>query len=251
MGPSGGDVLTGFVHMRLAPLAGFFMAVAASLGADDPAPQETRCVKVGVLKGAHVAIGAETTGWTIDGLDVEAVKVDLKSHDGSRVAIFGMLSERAWKERGKQPILHAQRIARVRREEFDLVVKGKVVLLEAQKMERARVGVQVHLHQDRSGEVPGGEITSTNPAADGTYEVRIPAIADEFAGWRYHFFVQVDQDDDGRFSDLETHPRVLTDDIHDPDTLYVMNDEWRFGGGPSGEPMTVRSPCAHDLRVER
>jgi hypothetical protein len=72
----------------------------------------------GTLRGGMMAIGGETTGWTLIGdaqtggimIDVSKVQGQAKRLEGQRVTITGRMGEKDYVERGKTPVLIAQRI---------------------------------------------------------------------------------------------------------------------------------------------
>ena len=73
----------------------------------------------GTLRGGMMAIGGETTGWTLVGdaqtggiqVDVSRVKDQAQKLDGKRVTITGKMSEKNYVESGKTQILIADKIA--------------------------------------------------------------------------------------------------------------------------------------------
>ena len=73
----------------------------------------------GTLRGGMMAIGGETTGWTLVGdaqtggiqVDVSRVKDQAQKLDGKRVAITGKMTEKNYVESGKTQILIAEKIA--------------------------------------------------------------------------------------------------------------------------------------------
>ena len=72
----------------------------------------------GTLRGGMMAIGGETTGWTLVGdaqtggiqVDTSRVQDQAKKLDGKRVTITGKMSEKNYVESGKTQILIADKI---------------------------------------------------------------------------------------------------------------------------------------------
>jgi hypothetical protein len=88
----------------------------ATSPSSNPAPRQPQ-VFTGTLRGRVMAVGGETTGWRLerdDGkrVDVNVAKVRdaLDGLDGKRVVIHGTLTQANWVERGRQPLLMADRI---------------------------------------------------------------------------------------------------------------------------------------------
>ncbi len=89
-------------------------------GLDSPAtqPAEKRTMMTGTLAGGRMAIGGETTGWALIGdgatggidVDVSRVRDQANQLEGRRVIITGRMSERTYVERGKVPLLLAEKI---------------------------------------------------------------------------------------------------------------------------------------------
>ena len=73
---------------------------------------------VGTLRGGMMAIGGETTGWTLVGdgatggieLDVSRVAEKARALDGRRVSVTGMMADRKYVERGTVRVLIADEI---------------------------------------------------------------------------------------------------------------------------------------------
>jgi hypothetical protein len=72
----------------------------------------------GTLRGGMMAIGGETTGWTLVGdaqtggiqVDVSRIKDQAQKLDGKRVTITGKMTEKNYVESGRTPILVADKI---------------------------------------------------------------------------------------------------------------------------------------------
>ena len=73
----------------------------------------------GTLRGGMMAIGGETTGWTLVGdaqtgglqVDTSRVQDQAQKLDGQRVTITGKMTDKNYVESGKTPILIADKIA--------------------------------------------------------------------------------------------------------------------------------------------
>jgi hypothetical protein len=71
-----------------------------------------------MLRGGAVAIGAETTGWRLEGdgqtggidVDVSKVRDQARQLDGKRVTVNGKMTKRSWPERGETQVLVADTI---------------------------------------------------------------------------------------------------------------------------------------------
>ena len=97
---------------------------SAGAGATRPVePPSTQPVELtGKLRGGMMAIGGETTGWTLVGdaatggteLDVSAVKADAERLDGQRVTVTGRMEDRRYVERGTVRVLRVERIEAAR-----------------------------------------------------------------------------------------------------------------------------------------
>ena len=88
-------------------------------GKDGGGAAEQRATSLtGVLHSGIAAIGGETTGWRLAGdgqtggieVDVSAVADAARAHDGKRVTVTGRMVDRDYTERGKVPVLVAERI---------------------------------------------------------------------------------------------------------------------------------------------
>jgi hypothetical protein len=86
---------------------------------DSPAsqPSTRQTTFTGTLRGRIMAVGGETTGWRLerdDGtrvdVNVSKVRDALDGLDGKRVVIHGNLTTANWVERGRQPLIMAERI---------------------------------------------------------------------------------------------------------------------------------------------
>jgi hypothetical protein len=72
----------------------------------------------GTLRGGMMAIGGETTGWTLVGdgqtggiqVDVSRLQGQAQKLDGKRVTITGRMGEKNYVESGKTPVLIAEKI---------------------------------------------------------------------------------------------------------------------------------------------
>lgn len=72
----------------------------------------------GSLRGGMMAIGGETTGWTLVGdaetggiqVDVSRVHDQAQKYDGKRVTITGRMTERDYVESGRTQVLVAEKI---------------------------------------------------------------------------------------------------------------------------------------------
>lgn len=79
----------------------------------------------GTLRGGHIAIGAETTGWTLIGdgqtggliVDVSKAEADAQALDGKRVKVTGKMTTRNWPESGPTQILVADNLVAAEAEE--------------------------------------------------------------------------------------------------------------------------------------
>ena len=82
----------------------------------DPATRPTTFT--GTLRGGMMAVGGETTGWTLVGdaqtggiqVDVWRVKAQAQRLDGRRVTITGRMTDKEYVESGKTQILVAEKI---------------------------------------------------------------------------------------------------------------------------------------------
>ena len=90
---------------------------AAATGPVEP-PSTQPVTLTGTLRGGLMAIGGETTGWTLVGdaqtggteLDVSAVRAEAERLDGKRVTVTGTLTDRKYVERGTVRVLKVDRI---------------------------------------------------------------------------------------------------------------------------------------------
>jgi hypothetical protein len=113
--------------LRLAPLALAALAIgcnpaAATQPSTTTAPAAQKPINppstqmttfTGTLRGGMMAIGGETTGWTLVGdgavggidLDVARVESDAKRLDGKRVNVSGKMTDKKYVERGTVRVL--------------------------------------------------------------------------------------------------------------------------------------------------
>lgn len=113
-----------FIHMRLRSIA--IMAFAGVLATAIPACQSTPAANgagaaigeyTGSLRSGAVAIGGETTGWVLKRkgepdleVDVANIRTEAESLAGLLVRLRGRVQQRTYVERGKVPVLVAERI---------------------------------------------------------------------------------------------------------------------------------------------
>src|SRR5687768_1979442 len=72
----------------------------------------------GTLRGGMMAIGGETTGWTLVGdaqtggiqVDTSRIRDQAQKHDGKRVTITGRMTEKNYVESGRTQVLVAEKI---------------------------------------------------------------------------------------------------------------------------------------------
>ena len=91
---------------------------AAATGPVEP-PSTQPLTLTGTLRGGLMAIGGETTGWTLVGdaqtggteLDVSVVRDQAENLDGKRVTVTGQLTDRQYVERGNVRVMKVERIA--------------------------------------------------------------------------------------------------------------------------------------------
>jgi hypothetical protein len=84
----------------------------------EAAPATRPATFTGTLRGGMMAIGGETTGWTLVGdaqtggiqVDVSRVQARAQKHDGKRVTITGRMTEKDYVESGKTQVLVAEKI---------------------------------------------------------------------------------------------------------------------------------------------
>src|SRR5688572_25005168 len=95
-------------------------APATTRRAEPVTPPSTQMTThTGTLRGGMMAIGGETTGWTLVGdgatggidLDVSRVEADAKRLDGKRVNVTGHMIDKQYVERGKVRMLRVEKIA--------------------------------------------------------------------------------------------------------------------------------------------
>jgi hypothetical protein len=81
-------------------------------------PSTQMSTQTGTLRGGMMAIGGETTGWTLVGdgatggieLDVSKVKDDAKRLDGKRVTVTGRMVDKKYVERGTVRVMQVEKL---------------------------------------------------------------------------------------------------------------------------------------------
>ena len=81
-------------------------------------PSTQMTTLTGTLRGGMMAIGGETTGWSLVGdgavggveLDVSRIKADAKKLDGKRVTVHGQMVDKKYVERGTVRMMRVERI---------------------------------------------------------------------------------------------------------------------------------------------
>ena len=86
--------------------------------ADAAAPATRPTTFTGTLRGGMMAIGGETTGWTLVGdaqtggiqVDVSRIRDQAQKHDSKRVTITGRMTEKDYVESGRTQVLVAEKV---------------------------------------------------------------------------------------------------------------------------------------------
>jgi len=81
-------------------------------------PSTQMTTQTGTLRGGMMAIGGETSGWTLVGdgavggveLDVSNVEQDAKRLEGTRVTVSGRMVDKQYVERGRVRLMMVERI---------------------------------------------------------------------------------------------------------------------------------------------
>jgi hypothetical protein len=229
------------MRTRIALLSSVLILAGVSFAEEKP----KSCWTLGILKKVGGAIGGETTGWQVAGIDAEGDAAEFAKLEGKRVAAWGDRTVKEWTERGSQPLVKVRRLEALEEEKDDLKFVGKVALAGSAAGTKHPVRVAIVLDNGKKELSAERHFVVATARADGSYDLVLPAIQG-MKNAAYRIVAWVDDDEDG-LCNPEKEACTAVESTTDSFSFSFGKGGWSARGST---PVQCTSPYTCNLRIE-